>query len=155
VREKVAELAKLRRRRLIVQPRVAEHARLPWVFRAQRPTLQRVSRRVRKASSESLLLLRCPNRKSTLGTRVNPPPNPAKGFTESARHQSTPPQRFNPFRIGRRLSRRSSRSSSDWFICHHAESLALPCAHGVKPFAGLSAARSGTQGSLASSATLG
>jgi len=30
-----------------------------------------------------------------------------------------------------------------------------PCAHGVKPLAGLNAARSGTQGSLASSATLG
>jgi len=29
--EKVAELARLRRRRLISQPRVAELARLPWV----------------------------------------------------------------------------------------------------------------------------
>ena len=31
--EKVAELGRLRRRRLIVQPRVAELARLPWVFK--------------------------------------------------------------------------------------------------------------------------
>jgi len=35
-----------------------------------------------------LLLVRCLDRKSTLGTRVNPPPNPAKGFTESLRVQS-------------------------------------------------------------------
>ena len=28
-----AELARLRRRRLIIQPRVAELARLPWVFK--------------------------------------------------------------------------------------------------------------------------
>ena len=32
VGEKVAELASLRRRRSISQPRVAELARLPWVF---------------------------------------------------------------------------------------------------------------------------
>src|SRR5689334_12731310 len=31
--EKVGELARLRRRRLIIQPRVAELARLPWVFK--------------------------------------------------------------------------------------------------------------------------
>ena len=32
-RFRAAELARLRRRRLIVQPRVAELARLPWVFK--------------------------------------------------------------------------------------------------------------------------
>ena len=48
---KVAELARLRRRRLISQPRVAELARLPWVpERASASTLQRVARRVRRAA---------------------------------------------------------------------------------------------------------
>jgi len=37
VGEKVAELARLRRRRSISQPRVAELARLPWVFQRAAP----------------------------------------------------------------------------------------------------------------------
>jgi len=73
----------------------------PGSSSAQRSTLQGLHAVCVRLARKFLLLVRWPNRKSTLGTRVNPPPNPDKGCTETARHQSTPPQRFNPFGIGR------------------------------------------------------
>jgi len=89
VGEEVAELARLRRRRSIVQPRVAELARLPWVpARASAQPCKGLHAVCVRPGRKFPLLVRWPNRKSTLGTRVNPPPNPAKGFTESARYQS-------------------------------------------------------------------
>jgi len=156
VGEKVAELARLRRRRLISQPRVAELARLPWVFKrvalnpAKGCTPCAVSPDRRFRCWSDVPIGRVPWAPGW--TRLR---NPARVSPNPRGINPTPPQRFNPFGIGRRLSRGFSRNSSDWSICPRAESPARPCAHGMQPFAGLSAARSVTQGSLASSATLG
>ena len=70
VGEKVAELARLRRRRLIVQPRVAELARLPWVQSAPALNPAGVARRVRRAAPVVLHEDRRTNRRSSSRSRV-------------------------------------------------------------------------------------
>jgi len=154
--EKVAELARLRRRRLISQPRVAELARLPWVSErvALNPAMGFTpcaqgcvggSARGRMEQSEEALK----------DPRDNHLPIPkglnrcggvelkTRGFGETLG------------RVGRRVHPGAQGTLPIGTPDQQQRLPTKPYAHGVQPFAGLSAMRLETQGSLASSATLG
>ena len=120
-----------------------------------------------KFSSAALLRGRCLRQACKREGNHVSPQTPPLGGTCASRPMATPPrcsgccrrgpttpERFNPFGIGRRLSRRLRGLLQLVYqpLCR-TTAAALRTRRGTH--SGLSAARSGTQGSLASSATLG
>ena len=134
---KVAELARLRRRRLIVQPRVAELARLPWVP-------ERAALNPAKGCT--------PCAYGCAGDSAQGPMDQSEEALESTRDNHLPiPKGLNRCggvglmprgcgetlgRVGRRVHRGAQSTLPIGTSDQQPKLPTRPYAHGVKPFAG-------------------